>query len=176
MSTTNHLLSNVIQRLSAHLVGFKRTGLVFMRSRDDVIHLVSVQKSKYSTANAVTFAVNLGVASRHLLQVLGDEARRPTVDRCHWRVRLASIRDRARECWWTIDAATNADSIASEVIESLEAIGLPALDLLSSEVALRDLWLEGRSPGLTSVQRLMNLSALLDKYGPTQNSGPSRQR
>jgi hypothetical protein len=48
----------------------------------------------------------------------------------------------------------------------LEEYGLPQLDKLRNDVAIRDLWLAQRSPGLTEMERLVNLSMLLRDIGP----------
>jgi hypothetical protein len=53
-----------------------------------------------------------------------------------------------------------------QVKQWLEDYGLPELDKLADDAALRDLWLAERSPGLTDTERLLNLSILLRDLGP----------
>lgn len=48
--------------------------------------------------------------------------------------------------------------------------GLPELNKLENDVAMRDLWLTQRSPGLTEMERLINLSILLRALGPPDQS------
>lgn len=55
---------------------------------------------------------------------------------------------------------------SAEVEEWLEAHGILSLDALPDDAALRDLWLSGRAPGLTEMQRLVNASLLAEVLGP----------
>ena len=50
--------------------GFARNGLIFLRELQDV-WLVGFQKSRSSTHDMISFTVNLGMASKRILRLLG---------------------------------------------------------------------------------------------------------
>jgi hypothetical protein len=146
--------------------GFAKKGNTFRRKRGEVCHVVSVQKSGKSTSDAVVFTVNLGVASLRLLARSGVEPGKCTIEDCHWRQRLGSVSSRAEDVWWTVRDEVSADAASAEVVAWLDAHGAPSLDALRDDAALRDLWLSGRAPGLTEMQRLVNASLLAEALGP----------
>lgn len=45
----------------------------------------------------------------------------------------------------------------------------PIINKYISDEALRDLWLSGQSPGISSVRRLMYLSVMLRALGPIES-------
>ncbi len=145
--------------------GFVRKGNLFRRVGTEVIHVVGFQKSLKSQADSVLFAVNLGVASVRLLSRAGVLPSECAIEDCQWRTRLGK-NPRDAEMWWTVTDAETAKIAADEVKNALRSHGLAALDALSDDSSLRDLWLSGISPGLTDVQRLLNLSILLRTLGP----------
>jgi hypothetical protein len=137
--------------------GFVRKGLLFSRQLEEVWHFVGFQKSRSSD----TFTVNLGVASKRILRFLEGPAK-PSFDDCHWNERLGFLSPQRDDLWWTLsDPASMAEALLL-----LKMHGLPSLEALSSDLALRDLWLTGQSPGLTEMQRLVCLSTLLASLGP----------
>ena len=160
------LVSEQVGRSLVGEHGFKRADASFRRPLPEVTQLVSFQKSRRSTKESVLFAVNLGVASKRILAEGGFDSGEPTVDRCHWHRRLPSCQDPTREGWWTVRDSSSCDDAAADILHALKAFGLPDLESLQSDAALRDMWLTGRSPGLTEVQRLVNLSILLQAIGP----------
>ena len=145
---------------------FRSRGSVFRRRRDGVWHLITLQKSRSSTACRKIFTVNLGVASERILLWEEVEPARCGVPDCHWRERLGHLSAEKRDVWWTLEDEESATSAGMQVKQWLEDYGLPELDKLADDAALRDLWLAERSPGLTDTERLLNLSILLRDLGP----------
>jgi hypothetical protein len=146
------------------LKGFSKKDGTFRRTLGVVVHVVTFQKSGKSTADEITFAANLGVASCRLLERGGETPAAVGVEGCHWRRRL--VREGTTETWWNVcDEATAARS-GDEVAGALRIQGLPSMEHLCDDRALRDLWISGDSPGLTDVQRLVNLTVLLQSLGP----------
>ncbi|MBE7448008.1 MAG: DUF4304 domain-containing protein [Kofleriaceae bacterium] len=144
--------------------GFSKKHSTFMRMKPEVVHLVSVQKGRKSTAGEISIAVNLGVASVRLLRRSERDPLATTIEECQWRRRLTG--ESKEEPWWTLRDLRSAQTVSDEVAAALRVCGLPILDELSTDAALRDLWLSGQSPGLTDVQRLLNLSVILREIGP----------
>jgi len=149
--------------------GFSKKGAAFRRSDAEVVQVIAIQKSRKSTTEQIVFAVNLGVASKQLLQREEVDSASVTAEECHWRQRL-SAGDPAGDSWWSVHDARSAQEAATSVAQALHDRGLPAVSILSNDLALRDLWLSGRSPGLTDVQRLLNLAVLTSRLGPAEDA------
>jgi hypothetical protein len=168
MTASKAFQAFVLDRVSACLKrhGFAKKGNTFRRRRAEVCHVISVQKSGKSASEAVVFTMNLGVASLRLLARSEVEFDKCTIDDCHWRQRLASVSPRAEDVWWTVRDDASADAASAEVMAWLDTHGVAALGALPDDAALRDLWLSGRAPGLTEMQRLVNASLLAEALGP----------
>lgn len=166
--TASKAFQSFVERLSACLKrhGFAKKGNTFRRRRAEVCDVISVQKSSKSVSDAAVFTVNLGVASLRLLARSEVESDKCTIDDCHWRQRLGSMSPRSEDVWWTVRDDASAEAASAEVVAWLDAHGVAALDALPDDAALRDLWLSGRAPGLTEMQRLMNASLLAEALGP----------
>jgi len=150
-----------------HDRGFMVTrGGLFSRSSAEMVHLIEFQRSSKSTAAQVIFTINLAAASRVLWRHAGIDARTPSLDSGHWKQRIGLLMKDPSDCWWTASDQESLKRAGADALVALEAFGLPALDAFSSNAALRDLWLAGRSPGLTMAQRIVNLSVLLEEIGP----------
>jgi hypothetical protein len=145
--------------------GFRHRGNTFRLRLDEVIQIANIQRSRASTRAQVRFFVNLGVASQRLLKRQEVDPQRCSIEDCHWRDRLLSDDLRSDGDSWVVESTT-ATRVAASVSEALLTHGLPRLQSLGSDAAIRDLWLSNKSPGLTRVQRLMNLCLLLKEIGP----------
>lgn len=145
---------------------FRSRGRVFRRHRDGVWHLIALQKSRKSSARRNIFTFNLGMASERLLHREAVDPVRCGIADCHWRRRLGHLSPENRDVWWTLEDEASSALAGTQVNRWLEDYGLPELDKLGNDVALRDLWLTKRSPGLTDTERLLNLSILLRDLGP----------
>jgi hypothetical protein len=149
--------------------GFLKKNATFRRMKPEVVHMVGVQKSRKSSPDGIVFAVNLGVASALLLRRSQIDPSSNTVEECQWRRRLSTA-ESGEETWWTIHDALSMQRAGDEIVRALRDRGLSMLDDLSTDVALRDLWLSGQSPGLTDVQRLLNLAILTRELGPADEA------
>jgi hypothetical protein len=152
--------------LRAH--GFSRKGRTLFHRQDANWALINLQRSRRNTVDLVKFTVNLGVLSTRLAAFFADTppGKRPSVWDCHWRQRIGWLLPQNRDVWWSIDIGTSFPELSSEIEMYLVDLVVPELEAHISDEALRDLWLSGRSPGLTDFQRLMNLSVLLKEIGP----------
>ena len=152
--------------------GFSRSGSNFHLREHGNWGVINVQKSQKSTAAEVIFTVNLGVASQRLLEFWQQpSSRKPSVWDCHWQQRIGFLLAAHRDTWWTIDATTPADAVGQEVARAIGDQAVPEIRKVLSDEALRDLWLAGKSPGLTDIQRLLYLSVLLKHAGPADRLG-----
>ncbi len=149
--------------------GFSRRGSTFHLREEGNWGMINVQRSQTSTADQVSFTVNLGVASRRLMAFWQQPAeKRPSVWDCHWRERIGFLLPARQDRWWTIDADTPPHTVAQEVRDATVSLAVPEVRRNLSDEALRDLWLAGRSPGTTDIQRLLYLSVLLQVIGPVE--------
>jgi len=89
----------------------------------------------------------------------------------HWECdlewRLGALVHNGHDHWWSIDAQTPLAPLGNELVQHLESAAFPQLDKYATDEAMRDLWLEGRSTGLTWSTRL-RLRRLLEALGPRE--------
>jgi len=126
--------------------GFRKNGSHFTRDIADVVHLVTVQSSVGSTADAVRMTVNLGV----WVPALEGDAK-PDIWSAHWRERLGFLMPEKRDVWWDAASDDEARVVAHRIAGAVRDFGLPALSGLANRRALLDLWRTGSYPGLTEV-------------------------
>jgi len=69
------------------------------------------------------------------------------------------------DAWWELCESSDVSGVGAEVAEALTTNGLPTLNRLGSDGALRGEWSAGRSPGITELQRLQYLTILLNEPG-----------
>jgi len=169
--TTDNPLNCLLSEHLAKLLkdrSFSRRGYSFVKRRNGNILLVEFQVWKErSTRDEVVFTVNLGVLSRRLfwLSENRDPPKRPAIDHCHWRERLGFLLPERQDRWWSVTKA-NLGPLAIELTDALLRIGLPAIEGMATDEALRDSWMNGRSSGLSAFERLRYLSFLLLEIGP----------
>lgn len=158
--------------LRAH--GLSRRNKTFYFQRMSNWGLIDFQKSTKSDTGKVIFAINIGVVSLRLLKFFSPRdylsivrgTRKPNIWQCQWRVRLGHLVSNTDK-WWDVSPATNLQALSSEILGHIQDVGLPELQKFIGDDALRDLWLDGRSPSLTDFERLRYLSVLLKVIGPT---------
>jgi hypothetical protein len=154
------LYDEVITSVAAAIArnGFTRKGSMLRATLVSAVALIEFQRSDKSTAEAIEFTVNLGIALTRLLD--GAAAGRPSMRDAHLRIRLGMVTPEKSDKWWRIASTADASIVASNVATSLALSGIPYLFLLSDEANLRQLWESGISPGLTAVQRTRFLEKL----------------
>ena len=154
-------------------VGFTQAGQTFFRRLPEVTHVINFQKNRHNTATDLTFTVNLGAKSCRLGTLLGPEdcstKRQPDIWSCHWQTRLGHLLPRIQaDYWWEfIDEERGAEELAN-ITDALMAYGVPALNALSSDKNLRDLWLSGERGHLTEILRLRYVHYLVQQLGPVE--------
>jgi len=147
--------------------GFKGRGNTFISKKNDIYCLINFQKSRKSSAAEVIFTVNLGIASSALFNFFSKEVKQPTIEDCHYRQRIGFLLPQRVDKWWTINLDTEMNKLCDELKRCLVEYAFIELEKYSSNESLRDLWMSDKCPGLTDTLRLMNLTVLLKKIGPT---------
>lgn len=147
--------------------GFSRKGTCFYLRQDNNWGLLDFQKSRKSTADETIFTVNLGICSGRLLGFFSPDllAQKPSIEACHWRERVGFLLPERQDKWWVIGGAEPLNSLVDELEGCLVQAVIPAIERHLSDEQLCNEWLSGKSPGLTDIQRLMNLSVLLKVAG-----------
>jgi hypothetical protein len=146
--------------------GFSAKGTTFYRKAADGNTVVlSMQRSVKSTPAETKVTINYGVYSARIGRKLQEDASSARdVSKVHWRKRLA---EGGKEKWLDVKFTDSPDDSARVILGALEGI-LGELAEHSSDEALRSDWLLGRSPGCTSMQRLVFLAILLSEIGPSE--------
>jgi hypothetical protein len=149
--------------------GYRRAGKMFRDQAQDIWKVVEFQKSRKSTATRVVFTINLGITSKAVAKFLNplSDVMRPTIQDCHWTVRLGELLTPPRDAWWHYEHPPQPADNHTDAFGLLRDLALPLLDQMSSDDALIALWRSGEAPGLTDLQRLIFASILLCKKKAT---------
>jgi hypothetical protein len=143
------------------LAGFKKQGVHFSRSVNDVVHLLSFQSSTESTSTTVKMTVNVGI----WLNALVEDWQKPDIWSSHWRQRIGQLMPEHNDRWWTVSSEHEAKIAASEIDKAVKKYVLPEFENLSNRDALVKLWQAGVSPGLTKLLATRYLDRLNQKSG-----------
>ena len=136
----------------------------FVRRESLNLLVIEPQQSIKSTSVEILFTFNLKVISARLAPLVdGCQHVSPGCPVAHWRKRLGGLLLRPRDHWWSFDG-----NVPTDALDVLVNSGLPAIGAVAADESLRDLWLTGRAPGLSDLQRVIYLSTLLALLGPTQ--------
>jgi hypothetical protein len=149
--------------------GFAGKGGSFLLERGGNLLVVGLQKSQTSSRESISCTVNLGVASGRLLRFFSVQRVPGQVpSACHWTERLGFLLPGSADRWWTLETRTDPSPVIQDLEESLLSSGLPALEEVQHDEALKALWMSGRSPGLTDLQRLKYVAVLVAALGPRE--------
>ncbi|MBX5105040.1 DUF4304 domain-containing protein [Rhizobium lentis] len=133
--------------LRAHV--FKKSGRNRHKTDGENWLIVNVQASRSNFGDRGQFAVNLGVnmASVAALSGEGAVAGKPKEYESTIRERLGSLAY-GQDYWWVVEPGINLSAISADLVEKMQSVGLPWLDihrdLSHVAAALRD------SPSLKS--------------------------
>jgi hypothetical protein len=142
--------------------GFRRMGMSYEQDTREAIAVVGYQRS-VSRGDCEKFTVNLGIGSKRIFAFEDQRtSKRTPIELCHWRMRLGRTLDEPADTWWELCGPADLPVVGREQQELLRAKALPLLNRMTSDDALRAEWREQRAPGLTELQRLLNLSVLLN--------------
>ena len=73
-------------------LGFKKKGLNFYRTTENLIYLINFQKSSGNTADTMMFYVNCGIYAAELAQIQSREIlTAPKEAECHFRARMGKL-------------------------------------------------------------------------------------
>src|SRR5262245_38306929 len=148
--------------------GFQRQGNTFCWRKDNNLGLISFQRSCNSNRDLILFAVNLGVISELLFRFFNPsrDLSKPELSCSQWQERLGFLLPARCDQWWEITDESSVERVTNELCDALIKVAIPEISRLITNEALRDLWVSGKSPGLTNLSRLVNLSVLLHEIGP----------
>jgi hypothetical protein len=167
MSVSLVRLQDVVRRFDFASHGFRRAGNAFYLDRGTSVAVIDFQRSDKSSKEQLIFTVNLGVYVRRIAQFFHPAAKdRPRISDCHWFERLGYVLPERSDKWWNVGSVEELDRAVTEIHLELTTYGVPELIRYLDPAELRDGWLDGRSPGLTDMQRLLNAALLLQEFGP----------
>lgn len=154
----NEVIAQTAARLSAD--GFKKSGNTFRRVFDSGAALIEFQKSRGNTGDTLSFTINLAVVCGPLLEPDGLTLQKARAINGHLRQRIGVLLPDRQDKWWEIDAATDANALATEVANTIGDIAVPYLLRYVDPHDLMVLWETGQAPGLTEGARVRDLRML----------------
>lgn len=151
-------------------MGFQKLRNSFYLPLEGNWGIINFQRSQTSDSNLIIFTVNIGIASKRILQFLGqaEHTKKPDIWDTQWRMRIGHLMPENNDMWWNIDQKTNIDELGNTLVNIVTNYALPAIREFIHDENLRDLWLSGKSPSLTETQRLLYLAILLKQIGPVE--------
>lgn len=170
----NELLSTVWgERLK--ILGFKKRGEKFIFEHRDGVGIINFQKSQRSSSEILLFTINIGIFSYRLYRFLSGnpDIKKMNIEDCHLRIRVGYILPAQEDKWWSMDVNTNLHELSSDINCIIEEYVIDYIRKCLGDQELKNLWIEGRSPGLTDIQRLIYLSILLHEIGPVELLEPT---
>lgn len=116
-------------------LGLKGSGSRYSLPDPESWALLGFQSSRFNTSEALTFTVNLCAVSRLVWESRRREQshlpEKPSpgifYGRFSWSCRLGHLMPENRDVWWDLDEDADAKDVASEVVATISAYGLPAL-------------------------------------------------
>lgn len=172
--TAQERFGDLLKAIAPVLVdaGFKRRGSIFRRETDEVGQLVTLQKSRASSKEAVTFTVNLGISTA-VLHFHGMVT--SAVHDCPWHLRVGHLLPEKSDRWWRLDSTTDVVLLAAEMRTLVEQVILPKFIDLDRSDRLIDLWEQGQSSGITEGLRRVYLAVLLMSRGGPADLAAARE-
>jgi hypothetical protein len=143
--------------------GFERRGRILKAISKGNAAIVEFQKSDKSTKQELLFTINIGVVCGDLLDADRTDVNQVTIMHAHLRNRLGMLLENPHDTWWEVNATSDVNRLASELVTLISAKAVPYLERFRDTDALVALWESNTSPGLTAVQRSRYLSELKEK-------------
>ena len=116
--------------------GFKKTGLVWNRRCDSLVHVIQIQLSQWNDADEISFTINVGVLVPRVMQIVRGEEPPKTVreTNCYPRFRIGSLPNvgAGRDIWWELHEPDDVDRVGPEIAKEVVSKCLPALESCSS--------------------------------------------
>ena len=146
----------------------KKKNTFYHTHSDGNVSIINFQKSRKSEKDKTEFTINIALLSFRIASFFGIQTDDFELDDCHWKTRIGHLLPEKHDIWWTIEPSTALNHLCSTIKDLLEQCVFNAIAEIHSDNNLRDLWLGGKSPGLTNIQRLICLSVLIKKIGPQE--------
>jgi len=147
---------------------FSKQRRTFHRPVGENWEVIDFQASQFSSAEELSFTVNLAVGIARLRQepLTWDDGKRPSEPRCQVRQRIGFLFPENLDRWWSITEDTDTEEVGHEITRILIQLGLPWLEARSTDERLRDLWLSQ----LDELMRheLHRLGQLVSMIGPPE--------
>ena len=143
---------------------FLRKGNCFYRRLSNNWGLIDFQKSRKSTKDEIIFTINIGISSGILMNFFSPDlaSKKPSIDACQWRQRIGFLLPNRDDKWWMLTESSK-NLVLDEIMRHLINLGIPTVNSHLSDAQLCKEWLSGISPGITDIQRLLNLAVLAKK-------------
>jgi hypothetical protein len=116
--------------------GYRKAGHTFRRHMDRCVLVVNVQASQFSTADDLSFTLNMGafypeVHARLPFQSSQPSASGPTEPQCHVRTRIGTLMPGRPDKWWKLGPRETTASVGTQVMEAFTTYGQPWLTRVS---------------------------------------------
>lgn len=121
--------------MAAH--GFRRSGMVWNRTRPGMIHVLSVQTGKRSSRLEIDFTINIGVLLESVWQAIQNRPLPKIVQEvdCFPRLRVGHLLDEGplhKDVWWALRVPDDIDVAGTEVRNIVNSKCIPFLNRIDS--------------------------------------------
>lgn len=163
------ILNELIKAIGPSMkqMGFTKKGRTFYLEAGKNYGVVNFQKSRGSTKDVLKFTLNFGIYSDVLGQFEYDynDGAKPEVEQCHWIARVGSFMPGRPDYWWIVNMSDSLSNSSSNVIEAVQNIVVPQLNIRLSDEGLIDSWMKESYTGTTEIGRFKCLTTLLKAKG-----------
>ena len=152
----NKVLDEAYGLLKEH--GFKKSGMNFSLTSNELIYFIQLQSSQSSTATVCKLTVNTGIVLKELIEHTGPK--KPGYIDSHWQRRIGFYLDQPIDKWWTIDSMESALQASNEIKDLLANRVLPKMFSFKTTKDFTDAWLNGSNDGLSDYMRDLYLDMM----------------
>lgn len=150
---------------------YRKKGNSFYTYGHGNVGLIHFQKSSRSDSSKTIFTVNIGTKSSSICEFEGDNFESLEVSTFHWISRIGEFLPNRLDKWWSYKNTHESNIIISEISKIIVEIAIPEINSKIQDESLLSMWMVGRAPGLTQLQRLEYLSILLKKFNMKDELG-----
>jgi hypothetical protein len=140
--------------------GYVRRGVTLRKVVDGNAAIINFQRSRWNSADGVSFTINLSVVCGLLLDPNRSSIKSAKEYEGHLRRRIGWFLPGQKDKWWEITSTTKIDVLSAEIADLVLQVAVPYLSRYLLTKDLVALWESGAAPGITEFQRQKYLAGI----------------